>query len=58
MAVKTKLNTSDDDEVKEGLKDADDLDAAYIHDLKTAGMSEDLLAQFVSISEELSKNKK
>lgn len=53
MAVKTKLNTGETN----GLKDVDDLDAVYINELKDSGLSEDLLAQFLDISNELTKEK-
>ncbi|MEG0527373.1 hypothetical protein [Amedibacillus sp. YH-ame10] len=53
MAVKTRLIPGETN----GLKDVDDLDAAYINDLKESGLSEDLLAQFMDISNELKKEK-
>lgn len=53
MAVKTRLNTGETN----GLKDVDDLDAAYVNELKDSGLREDLLAQFLDISAELKKDK-
>lgn len=53
MAVKTKLNTGETN----GLKEVDDLDAVYINELKDSGLSDDLLAQFLDISNALNKEK-
>lgn len=54
MAVKTRLKNDETN----GLKDVDDLDAAYVEDLKNAGLDEDLLAQFLDISKELQETKR
>ena len=53
MAVKTRLIPGETN----GLKDVDDLDAAYINELKDSGLGDDLLAQFLDISKELKQEK-
>ena len=53
MAVKSRLIPGETN----GLKDVDDLDAAYINELKDSGLGDDLLAQFLDISKELKQEK-
>lgn len=55
MALKTKLNTND--EGNNGLDVLDDLDAAYVEDMKKSGLDEGFLAQFAQISKQLEENK-
>lgn len=55
MALKTKLNTND--EGNNGLDVLDDLDAAYVEDMKNSGLDEGFLAQFAQISKQLEENK-
>lgn len=56
MALRTKLNTGETGETN-GLDDVDDLDAVYVNELKSSGLNDDLLAQFLDISKELEKGK-
>ena len=56
MALRTKLNTNDEGETS-GFKELDDLDAVYVDEMKTSGLSDDLMAQFMDISKALEKEK-
>lgn len=57
MALRTKLNTGDEGQ-KNGLDEVDDLDAVYVNELKSSGLDQSLLDQFLDISKELAENKK
>lgn len=64
MALRTKLNTNEDGETNEmernGMEGINDLDMAYVNNLKQNGVDEDLLAQFMDITkqlEDINKNK-
>lgn len=64
MALRTKLNTNEDGETNElerdGMEGINDLDVAYVNNLKQNGVNEDLLAQFMDITkqlEDMNKNK-
>lgn len=47
MSIKTKLNIDERDDLT---KDVDDLDAAYIENLKKQGIDESLLRQFADFA--------
>lgn len=53
MALKERLVNDERDDLT---KDVDDLDAAYIEQMKKMGIDEDLLAQFAAISREMEEN--
>lgn len=57
MALKTKLNTGEEGETNEidmnKLEGINDLDVAYVNNLKSSGIDEDLLTQFMDITKQL-----
>lgn len=55
MAIRTKLNTKENE--TSSLDVLDDLDAAYVSDLKESGIDERLLEQFADITKMLEEEK-
>lgn len=55
MAVKTKFQV--DEQTSEDAREAESLDLVYLDEMKQSGLSDELLAQFMDISKELSESK-
>ena len=55
MAVRTKLNTNDTE--TNGFDDVNELDKVYLEEMKKSGLSDDLMAQFMSITKALDDEK-
>lgn len=54
MAIKERLVNDERDDLT---KDVDDLDAAYLENMKKKGVNEDLLRQFADLLREDKKNR-